>query len=338
MRGHFGAVVLGLGLVGLVLGLMGKVEAGVPSAIGVQEGTGNATSVYSSWIETLTSYLPPTEGSSELDVIERQIEWKHNLLLWVLPAHVKETIPDLVKSWIVNMLFGFMLYLNLGMVWALCIYRAFRNTRYGVQDTKIPEWEDIWAQIRVSCEAIPVYTLLPPLSEMLIRKGYTLTYGRFDTVGLPLYLVYFVLYMGSVEFGVYWMHRKLHEVRLGYKFLHSTHHIYNKENSLSPFAGLAFNPMDGILQATPYVWTLALVPMHFLTHEALLFATAIWTTSIHDCVYGGGEPIMGAGYHLIHHTSYKHNYGHYLTFCDWMFGTLKRPPTYKADSKSVKAQ
>jgi len=216
-----------------------------------------------------------------------------------------------------------------------------------------------------------------------------------------------------VQFGVYWMHRKLHEVRLGYKFLHATHHVYNKENSLSPFAGLAFNPLDGarrplspvarrhasrcvtliglsltshlglappsslrhaersfpgavrpppnhsreasrcgdtrmaltrvtglvckrvgsllagILQAIPYVWTLALVPMHFLTHEALLFATALWTTSIHDCVYGGGEPVMGAGYHLIHHTTYKHNYGHYLTFCDWAFGTLQRPPGYK---------
>ena len=139
-------------------------------------------------------------------------------------------------------------------------------------------------------------------------------------------------------------------------------------------------------QASPYVWTMALVPMHFLTHELLLFATAVcasfptastaplstqalqqylacasasasavhhpllsnlpsppvapaphthrpvvlqvWTTNIHDCVYGGGEPIMGAGYHLIHHTGYKYNYGHYLTVCDWMFGTLKRPPTY----------
>jgi lathosterol oxidase len=90
-------------------------------------------------------------------------------------------------------------------------------------------------------------------------------------------------------------------------------------------------PRAGMLQAIPYVWTLALVPMHFLTHEALLFATAIWTTSIHDCVYGGGEPVMGAGYHLIHHTTYKHNYGHYLTVCDWAFGTLQRPPGYKGN-------
>jgi len=32
------------------------------------------------------------------------------------------------------------------------------------------------------------------------------------------------------------------------RLLHHTHHKYNKEHTLSPFAGLAFNPLDGILQ------------------------------------------------------------------------------------------
>ena len=114
------------------------------------------------------------------------------------------------------------------------------------------------------------------------------------------------------------------------RLLHHTHHKYNKEHTLSPFAGLAFNPFDGILQvvplhslileicrvlpvfvlperlksssqvqilprgrnarlsaqAIPYCWTLLYIPMHFLTHELLLFATGIWTTNIHDCIHG----------------------------------------------------
>ena len=113
------------------------------------------------------------------------------------------------------------------------------------------------------------------------------------------------------------------------RLLHHTHHKYNKEHTLSPFAGLAFNPLDGILQvisifatnlksscfqhevflvgasfrqscmkhqgnltvfshvqAIPYCWTLMYIPMHFLTHELLLFATGVWTTNIHDCIHG----------------------------------------------------
>lgn len=48
------------------------------------------------------------------------------------------------------------------------------------------------------------------------------------------------------EWGIYWMHRYLHDNRFLYKLLHRTHHIYN--NNLSPFAGLAFHPIDGMLQ------------------------------------------------------------------------------------------
>jgi len=182
------------------------------------------------------------------------------------------------------------------------------------------------AQILVSCKAIPLYTLLPPLSEHLILSGYTRTYGRISSVGVPAYLCHIAVYMLSVEFGVYWQHRKLHEVRWAYNWLHRIHHIYNKEHTLSPFAGLAFHPIDGLLQAVPYVWTLFLTPCHYFTHEVLLFCTGVWTANIHDCIDGDCEPIMGAAYHTIHHTTYRHNYGHYTTLFDSLFGTLEAPP------------
>ena len=70
------------------------------------------------------------------------------------------------------------------------------------------------------------------------------------------------------------------------RYLHHIHHKYNKEHTLSPFAGLAFHPLDGCLQAAPYVAALFVVPAHALTFELLLFATGVWTTNIHDCVDG----------------------------------------------------
>jgi hypothetical protein len=51
----------------------------------------------------------------------------------------------------------------------------------------------------VSIQAIPMYTMLPPLAEWFIRKGYTLCYAQVDTVGWPMFAVYFVMYMASVE-------------------------------------------------------------------------------------------------------------------------------------------
>lgn len=44
---------------------------------------------------------------------------------------------------------------------------------------------------------------------------------------------------------------------------------------------------------------------------------------------------MGAGYHTIHHTTYKHNYGHYTVWMDWMCGTLRTPPRDLASEKEA---
>ena len=57
--------------------------------------------------------------------------------------------------------------------------------------------------------------------ELLLKhesflQGWTRAFSRVSEVGVGAYLGYFVLYMTSVEFGVYWMHRLLHEIRFGY--------------------------------------------------------------------------------------------------------------------------
>ena len=48
-------------------------------------------------------------------------------------------------------------------------------------------------------------------------------------------------------------------------------------------------------------------------------------------------PIMGAGYHSIHHTTYQHNYGHYFVYCDWLFGTLHTPEEEQQASSKLPA-
>ncbi|RWW90389.1 hypothetical protein BHE74_00000496 [Ensete ventricosum] len=77
--------------------------------------------------------------------------------------------------------------------------------------------------------------------------------------------------------------------------------------------------------AVPHVIALFLVASHFRTHILLLFCEAVWTANIHDCIHGKTWPVMGAGYHTIHHTTYRHNYGHYTVWMDQIFGTLRDP-------------
>lgn len=101
----------------------------------------------------------------------------------------------------------------------------------------IPSRRAMTLQISVAMKAMPWYSLLPTISEYLTEIGWTKSFPRIYHVGWLAYVVYLAIYMVIVEFGIYWMHRELHDIKPLYKYLHATHHIYNKQNTLSPFAG-----------------------------------------------------------------------------------------------------
>jgi lathosterol oxidase len=274
------------------------------------------------------------KGSPEyLQLFLEETKWYNDLVLgfW-LPDSVRNAIPHNLQTWLRNYVAGCLLYFLSGGLWSLYVYTWKGDVFFPTGG--MPEKEAMLLQIWVSMKAMPIYTGLPAVSEYMIEKGWTKAFPRIDNVGWPTYVCLLVTYLALVEFGIYWMHRSLHDIKPLYKWLHATHHIYNKQNTLSPFAGLAFHPIDGILQACPHVIVLFIQPMHFFTHEVLIFLEAIWTTNIHDCIDGNVWGIMGAGFHTIHHTTYKHNYGHYTVFFDWLFGTLRDPYERKVTAKA----
>lgn len=71
--------------------------------------------------------------------------------------------------------------------------------------------------MQVSFWSMPLYSVLPAVTEYAVEQGWTRAYTRISDVGLGWYLAYFVMYMTCVEFFVYWMHRGLHDVKIGYK-------------------------------------------------------------------------------------------------------------------------
>lgn len=101
----------------------------------------------------------------------------------------------------------------------------------------IPSNKAMLLQIIVAMKAMPWYCMLPTLSEYMVENGWTRCFSSVVEVGWPAYIVYQTIYLLIVEFGIYWMHRELHDIKPLYKYLHATHHIYNKQNTLSPFAG-----------------------------------------------------------------------------------------------------
>ena len=65
--------------------------------------------------------------------------------------------------------------------------------------------------------AMPVYSILPAVTEWVVEQGWTRSYTRIGEVGTLKYLALFAAYMCCVEYFVYWSHRSLHDIRLGYR-------------------------------------------------------------------------------------------------------------------------
>ena len=199
----------------------------------------------------------------------------------------------------------------------------------------------MWDQIKLAQASMFIYTMLPVLDEYLIEANYTAAYYTVHEIGgggdggdgssssyyycWARHIFWLVVYMAAVEIGIYWMHRTLHTNKWLYKHVHMLHHKYNKPETLTPWASVAFHPLDGILQASPYVVAIFFVPCHYTVHLCLLFFTAVWATYIHDAMDWNIDPIMGSKYHTVHHTHYIYNYGQIFIFCDWFWGSLKVP-------------
>ncbi len=224
-----------------------------------------------------------------------------------------------------DLIAGTAIYWLTAGIWHWVIYDLNGKSLFEDKGRPYPDKGLIRNQQMLAQLSLFMYAGLPILSEYLIEEGHTKVFFYVEEVGWKKYAIYFTAYLTLVEIGIYWMHRKLHENKFLYNYVHALHHTYDHHSTLTPWASIAFNPIDGLCQASPYVAMLFVVPMHYFTHVFLLFFSGMWATNIHDAMWLDSEPIMGAKYHTLHHTHFKCNYGQFFIFCDWFFGTLIAP-------------
>jgi len=235
-----------------------------------------------------------------------------------------------VQCYMRDLVAGTIVYWVTAGVWHFVIYHVMVHELFTSQGRSVPTWDTFLDQMCLAQASLFMYAGLPILSEYIIENNYTKVYFYIDEVGgWPWYFAYLALYLLFVEYGIYWMHRTLHTNKFLYKYVHGLHHKYNKALTLTPWASIAFNPIDGLLQASPYVVGLFILPVHYFTHVILLFFSGVWATNIHDAVWADYEPIMGAKYHTVHHTHYHYNFGQFFTLMDWLHGTLRVPEKEK---------
>mmetsp|Transcript_17354 Transcript_17354/g.19428 ORF Transcript_17354/g.19428 Transcript_17354/m.19428 type:complete len:283 (-) Transcript_17354:103-951(-) len=191
----------------------------------------------------------------------------------------------------------------------------------------LPDQE--WLEIKASCSAMPVMTLLTLPLFLLEVRGYSRMYDSVEERGWGYLALSCLAYLAFNDMCIYWIHRALHHKSL-YGPIHKTHHKWLVP---TPFASHAFHPVDGCMQALPYHIFVFVVPMHKLMYLLLFVLVNFWTISIHDANYQVPSCMQwlvnGSAHHTDHHLYFNYNYGQYFTIWDRIGGSFMLPSAWQ---------
>jgi len=145
-------------------------------------------------------------------------------------------------------------------------------------------------------------------------NGYSKLYDRVDDYGWPYLILSLIMFILWSDTLIYWIHRGLHEIPWMYKNIHKDHHKWKVP---TPYAAIAFHPLDGWMQSTPYHIFPYLLPMNKWLSLIAFVGVQVWTVLIHDGVHWTPfEFVNGAAHHTFHHSKFYYNYGQFFTFWD----------------------
>ena len=219
-----------------------------------QLGTYNPAREFNLWVNSLfftyTKMLPMSEAV--VDKFGEEVGYYMNCY-----------IRDLVA--------GTGVYWGTAGIWHIVIYNIYGKQLFTDKGRPFPAPEVLRDQMALAQSSLLVYAGLPVLSEYLIENKMTKVYFYIEEVGgWGMYFLYLALYVICFEVGIYWMHRTLHENKTLYKYVHKMHHKYNKASTLTPWASIAFNPLDGILQVSTILCT---YHTHHILHTVVCYTT-----------------------------------------------------------------
>ena len=132
---------------------------------------------------------------------------------------------------------------------------------------------------------------------------------------------------------VYWIHRFLHTFPWLYKHVHKEHHVWIIP---TPWASIAFHPLDGWAQSVPYVLFPYFFPVQKHQYLVMYAFVMFWSVSIHDRVnLVENYFVNGASHHDIHHRKYNFNYGQYFTIWDRIGKSHYEPDIHGGDVDAI---
>ncbi|KAF4308509.1 Fatty acid hydroxylase [Botryosphaeria dothidea] len=224
---------------------------------------------------------------------------------------------QLISLYIITWLFGTVIYFLCATLSYIFVFdkTTFAHPKFLKNQVR--------QEIAQAVRAIPVIAVLTtPIFALEVRGHGKLYDASADGPGRWYDAAQFPLFIAFTDACIYWIHRALHHPAI-YRRYHKPHHRWIMP---SPFASVAFHPLDGFAQSLPYHVFPFVFPLQKAAYVLLFAFVQVWTVVIHDGEYVAENPVVnGAACHTMHHLYFNYNYGQFTTLWDRVGGSYRRP-------------
>lgn len=247
------------------------------------------------------------------------------------------------KSYFIILIVIFLRYFILAAI-AYGIFYVVKREAWGFKkiQQKFPANQDYVREIFFSILTSFIFAGIGFLVFLTPFKNYTQAYFSISDfgVGYLIFTIFLIILVHDTYF--YWAHRFMHHPVV-YRWLHKVHHL---STNPSPWAAMAFHPLEAVIEAGIIVIVVLLFPVHPLAIGVFLLFMMVYN------VYGHlGYELYPKGFstsfigkwintsvnHNQHHQYIKGNYGLYFLFWDRVMGTIREDYDDQFDSvKSAK--
>lgn len=214
---------------------------------------------------------------------------------------------------------------------AFLIFYVIRKEawRFRRIQSRFPGAKDYWREIGYSIVTAFIFAIVGYAVFCTPISRYTWVYYEISQYGIAYFCFSIVLIILFHDTYFYWTHWLMHR-RSIFPIVHKVHHL---STNPSPWAAMAFHPIEAAVEALVVVFAAFLFPLHPLAIGLFLLFMMAYN------VYGHlGYELYPRGFsrsvvgrwintsvnHNLHHQHFNGNYGLYFLFWDRFMGTLQK--------------
>lgn len=245
----------------------------------------------------------------------------------------------LFPGWLAGALFIFLRYVLFAGLAFVIVYYVYRRALAPRKiQAKDPRRQRIMEEVSHSAITALVFACVGLVIYGLRTLGMTQIYTEITDYSWGYALFSFVLLIVIHDAYFYWMHRAMHHPKL-FRIFHLVHH---QSNNPTPWASLAFHPLEALVEIAIIPVVILFIPFH----PVVLLVFVTWSLSWNVIGHLGFEvfpagwvdhPILRwlntSTHHNMHHRYSQGNYGLYFNWWDHWMGT--NHPEYQQTYREI---